>query len=828
MTRDEVIKNVKRKIEIRKYSRENLGEKLMNSNTENDNELQELYTNLEEVNKFWSVDNEWVIASNRKILGPIIVFFKKLVRKVLRWYTSPVLRQQRVFNSFTTKTLNYIKIIIEKKLIEPENDKSGIRSQIKEANKRIAEQELKLDEYVQKNISVNEEKILQFEKQILDKLHNFEDRFYSFMKGIYHPFIQENNSEANLKIHTKLLSVFNDENILNEAVNTFKERYLSTLVINREETEGTIVILCKNYKDEKTIEAIKKEAYWLYSNLREAYGSRIKFVSYEEQERISQQDEGIYFISKDRIIEHLDKLNPSVVHIFESNPHILFSENAGLLKYNLVFTITGQEPLPGMPEWAIDELVHFNDNSKLQIIVESNYTKKVLIKKGFKEPYLLFPFIDTSNIKKKTKVGKTFTVGFASSPMSIEQIETRGIKLLFDVIKVMPDTKFSIAWRNQEIVLSEEQSSLQNAEIIYGTLDMNEFYDGIDCLVIPYTSTENNHACSISAIEAMLRGIPVIVTEISGVSDVVMACGLGEICKPSVNDMSYIINKVKENYSNYSNNSKIDLLNKLLEKNTKLEDIYKIYKSFTKEQLPMLKQWDEKLKLLNKYLVIGHQNIKEYYSRQEIAEGYNNERFIHFPMNCYDAFEREAVKLIIEQCHETRNLKLLDIATGDGRILQELISFGECAALDSSKEMLKIVLSKFGDHDNLKLIKGDYFDCELKDGFDVITTFRYIRHFGYIERKKIYEKIKTNLNPNGLFIFDVPNLPVELKLREISGWNNFNIYDVFWTEDSIKAEMDMNGFVVKHIIPVGDNLIYSLPNEYLSMPLSWTIGVTKK
>lgn len=48
-------------------------------------------------------------SSERKVLGPVVRFLKRLVRKAVSWHTSPALENQRLFNAYVARTLNEMK-----------------------------------------------------------------------------------------------------------------------------------------------------------------------------------------------------------------------------------------------------------------------------------------------------------------------------------------------------------------------------------------------------------------------------------------------------------------------------------------------------------------------------------------------------------------------------------------------------------------------------------------------------------------------------------------------------------------------------------------------
>ncbi|WP_337103799.1 class I SAM-dependent methyltransferase [Paenibacillus sp. YIM B09110] len=60
------------------------------------------------VNRLWNVNPEHEITSHRQVVGKFIVFGKKVMRKVLRWYVSNTFHKQREFNASVTRTLNLL------------------------------------------------------------------------------------------------------------------------------------------------------------------------------------------------------------------------------------------------------------------------------------------------------------------------------------------------------------------------------------------------------------------------------------------------------------------------------------------------------------------------------------------------------------------------------------------------------------------------------------------------------------------------------------------------------------------------------------------------
>lgn len=76
-------------------------------------DLSGLLVNCHENNSSWRIDSEVFVSSNRRWIGPFINFFKKVVRKVLRWYLYPFACQVNRFNGSVTRSVNEIYRILD-------------------------------------------------------------------------------------------------------------------------------------------------------------------------------------------------------------------------------------------------------------------------------------------------------------------------------------------------------------------------------------------------------------------------------------------------------------------------------------------------------------------------------------------------------------------------------------------------------------------------------------------------------------------------------------------------------------------------------------------
>lgn len=110
--------------------------------------------------------------------------------------------------------------------------------------------------------------------------------------------------------------------------------------------------------------------------------------------------------------------------------------------------------------------------------------------------------------------------------------------------------------------------------------------------------------------------------------------------------------------------------------------------------------------------------------------------------------------------------------------------------------------------------------------FNVINGLNYINHLDYNRRKKVYARVKTMLETDGLFILNGFDSVIGIKLRAINGWNEYPVYEALWTREQFISELEDNGFKIKFLIPAGTGLFDRLPSKYRKSPVEWIIGVT--
>jgi ubiquinone/menaquinone biosynthesis C-methylase UbiE len=190
--------------------------------------------------------------------------------------------------------------------------------------------------------------------------------------------------------------------------------------------------------------------------------------------------------------------------------------------------------------------------------------------------------------------------------------------------------------------------------------------------------------------------------------------------------------------------------------------------------------------------------MKEYYEKKEIVEEYESKRF---SLPIYSA-EHERQILIINSLIKNEHLKrILEIAPGPARLTRYIESNGTC--VEYSKEMIKLAKENLKNSQyNWNVVHGDAFKLSLKkNSFDLVFTFRFIRHYKMEDRKKLYTQIKSVLKDDGFLVFEALNLKKSFRIRSMVGKEKYNVYDELYFKEDLVKELEENGFVVVSIHP---------------------------
>jgi SAM-dependent methyltransferase len=233
--------------------------------------------------------------------------------------------------------------------------------------------------------------------------------------------------------------------------------------------------------------------------------------------------------------------------------------------------------------------------------------------------------------------------------------------------------------------------------------------------------------------------------------------------------------------------------------------------------------------------------LKEYYKKQKVVDTYVKDRF-STPLGRY-----MHVSQVLFLNKFVKGKRIMDLACGPARLSKDIRGFVEAYALDYSDEMIQIAESILL---GWKIKKVDAFAFSLKEEFDLIYSFRFIRHYHLKERVKVYTQIKKHLKKDGIFIFDAVNYDKSYHVRKRKGFHHYQIYDRLYKKKDLIKELKENGFkdiklypCLNHLYTItaiskltaaisipgwGYKLIRSLEKIPSNNPLEWMIICRKK
>lgn len=246
-------------------------------------------------------------------------------------------------------------------------------------------------------------------------------------------------------------------------------------------------------------------------------------------------------------------------------------------------------------------------------------------------------------------------------------------------------------------------------------------------------------------------------------------------------------------------------------------------------------------------------SVRTLYQDTKVAEKYIQDRFTWSWSRLLHDLQVRILNATI-RAHGVKSA--LEVAPGPARLTTEVEGLERGVAVEASAEMLEVARRRIREK-NLEsrwdLREGNAFDLSsVEESFDLVYTFRFIRHFALEERRRLYREIIDRLRPSGLLVFDVVNRPVTERLRVKYGsgdGDSLPVYDALYTESEFRAEMDASGFEVVSMHPVlrhfelqaaisyrGDTRIRPLSNLLVrslelipgARPLEWVVVTRRK
>ncbi len=211
------------------------------------------------------------------------------------------------------------------------------------------------------------------------------------------------------------------------------------------------------------------------------------------------------------------------------------------------------------------------------------------------------------------------------------------------------------------------------------------------------------------------------------------------------------------------------------------------------------------------------EDIQNIYRDKELVKNYEKVRFSTLLGKLVDKREKALIKKIVEK---KKPGMILEIACGTGRITSILRGF-RGIAIDSSSEMIKVA-ERTVNSMNWSFQEGNATELGFKEKFDIVVSFRLLRHLGLDEQKKVFLESKKALKKDGLLIFDALNcdrgviakgmerlfllgrfLKAFFKMERV-----VTVYDFYYRYPKLKQVLEECGFELAETHPVANRYWY--------------------
>jgi SAM-dependent methyltransferase len=193
--------------------------------------------------------------------------------------------------------------------------------------------------------------------------------------------------------------------------------------------------------------------------------------------------------------------------------------------------------------------------------------------------------------------------------------------------------------------------------------------------------------------------------------------------------------------------------------------------------------------------ITGECDLQNRYRGKVQAERYVCERFSNELGRLLHERQLVEVQGIIERVQPQR---ILEIAPGPGRLTRGVRWSGLLACLEFNEGMIeqgRLACS------NGLWVRGNGFQLPFASAFDLVYSFRFVRHFRRADRDRLYEEIRRVLRPRGYFVMDAVNERVSKPLREAEP-EAYPIYDKLYRPEELGQELAQAGFELLTLQPV--------------------------
>jgi SAM-dependent methyltransferase len=208
--------------------------------------------------------------------------------------------------------------------------------------------------------------------------------------------------------------------------------------------------------------------------------------------------------------------------------------------------------------------------------------------------------------------------------------------------------------------------------------------------------------------------------------------------------------------------------------------------------------------------------IQNAYQGAERAEKYVAERFVA-PL--FRMLHDKQVRAVQQEVDRRKPGSMLEIAPGPGRITRAIRPSGRLVCLEFNQGMIDE--GKAACNGKAEWVQGNAFELPFEQEFDLVYTFRFIRHFHRPDRLRLYDQVRKVLRPGGTFIMDAVNERISKPLRDARP-QEYPIYDKLYRIDELRFELSEAGLEPIDLQPVQKkNRLQSWSQIYIGPRANW-------
>ena len=202
-------------------------------------------------------------------------------------------------------------------------------------------------------------------------------------------------------------------------------------------------------------------------------------------------------------------------------------------------------------------------------------------------------------------------------------------------------------------------------------------------------------------------------------------------------------------------------------------------------------------------MITGREDLQKAYQDDGVARQYVAQRF-ESPLGAL--LHSRQVRVVQDLIRGRSLARVAEIAPGPARVTVDIAPLlPGLTLIDASAQMLAEARSRLaarGLRNRARLVQADAFALPIRAQFDLVYTFRLIRHFQRDDRLKLYEQIASILSPQGWFVSDAVNEVVSRPFREKSRPDEHQHFDALMRPEELRDELRASGFEVHALVGV--------------------------